>query len=574
MFSNPKLFWNFVNSKRISKETPSEFHYDGNSTTSGIEIANMFADYFSKVYSNKQCPNFNNNNLYPPNRNITNYYITISDVYLHLNSLDINKGPGPDGIPPAFLKHCSFILARPLHLIFNLSLSLGILPEFWKVSYLTPIYKTGDRDLVINYRPISILNTIPKVFENILSKYLTAELSSLIIINQFGFMAGRSTELNLLTYVDFLSSALERGSQVHAIYTDFSKAFDRVNHVVLLSKLSGMGVGGPMLDWIESYLTGRSQIVKFNNFKSQNIPVPSGVPQGSHLGPLLFILFVNDLWSCFEHSQFLLFADDLKLYMEVSSSDDCLRLQSDIDRLASWCSANGMDLNASKCYSILFHRSRAAVEYPYYINNNILLNVPEIRDLGILVNSRLSFTTHIERSISKSLKLLGFVKRIAGDFTNVRAIKQLYNSLIRPHLEYGSCVWNPHYNVHKRNIESVQHKFLKFIAYKLNMPNLSYSQLESHIQISTLEERRNTRDLKMLYNVLHCKYSSPMLLGRIGLHVPSRETRSRNTFFIPNNRTNYGQNSFISRSCKLANEYPSIDFFQREYTFLKQLSAI
>ena len=572
--TNPKQFWNYVNSKRKSGDAPSEFHWNENSSDSGSEIANMFANYFSQVYSGKYCPDRQRPPFEYNNTSATEYHFLISDIYLHLNSLDINKGPGPDGLPPLLLKHCSFVLARPLHIIFNLSISKGIFPEFWKLSYITPIYKSGKKDLITNYRPISILSTIPKVFEHILTKYLTSILSPMIISSQFGFQAGKNTELNLLTYVDFITEALERGSQVHSIYTDFAKAFDRVNHTVLLSKLESAGVGGSLFSWIESWLTGRSQMVRFNNFLSKDIPVPSGVPQGSHLGPLLFNIFINDLGLRFEHSHFLLFADDLKLYMEISSSDDCLKLQSDLDHLVTWCNNNGMELNTSKCYSIIFHKSRTAFEQPYLIGNTVLSNVSEIKDLGLVLDSKLTFIPHIQSASSKSLQLLGFVRRVTSEFTNVSAIKQLYCSLVRTHLEYSSCVWNPCYNIHIENIERVQHKFLKFIAFKLNTPQLTYQQLETNTHIKSLKQRRDLRDLKMLYSILHSEYSCPSLLYKIGLHVPSRETRQRNTFSIPAHRTNYGLNNFISRSSRLANENPALDFFLSNSVFMKQLGAL
>lgn len=574
LFTNPKQFWNYVNSKRKNRDSPSEFQYNGSISTSGVEVANMFAHHFSRVYSCKPCPNFQGPHFEFNNTNASEYNIPISDVYSHLNSLDINRGPGPDGIPPLLLKHCSFILARPLHTIFNLSLAQGTFPEFWKLSYLTPIHKSGKKDLITNYRPISILSTIPKVFEQIITKFLNFLFSPFIVPRQFGFQTGKNTELNLLAYVDFISGALEVGSQVHSIYTDFSKAFDKVNHMILLSKLEGLGVGGPLLSWVRGYLTGRSQIVRFNNFQSKCIQVPSGVPQGSHLGPLFFNLFINDLGSHFKYSQFLLFADDLKLFMKISSPQDCWKLQSDLNGLVEWCKSNGMELNASKCHSISFCKTRSGLEQPYVIENNILTNVSEIRDLGLIMDSKLTFIPHIQNTITKSLQLLGFIKRITSEFTNTNAIKQLYCSLIRSHLEYSSCVWNPCYNVHTQNIERVQHKFLKYMAFKLNTQHLTYTQLESDIQIKSLEQRRNLKDLNMLYNLLNNKYNCSLLLDKIGLHVPSRETRLRNTFSIPPHRTNYGQNSFISRSGRLANEHPTLDFFSNRSEFIKKLNTV
>ena len=176
--------------------------------------------------------------------------------------------------------------------------------------------------------------------------------------------------------------------KVHSIYTDFSKAFDRVNHGVLIKRLEKLGVGGSLLRWSLSYLTGRTQTIYINNFRSSQILVSSGVPQGSHLGPLLFNLFTNNIISCFNHCLYLLFADD------------CLSLQKDLDRLSLWCQTNGMELNVQKCKVIKFHKTRANTNFVYQINGNPLECVDQIHDLGVLFCSRLDFSSHIDTIIS------------------------------------------------------------------------------------------------------------------------------------------------------------------------------
>lgn len=572
IFSNLKQFWSFVNNKRNNNHYPSEFTYENRKSCTGQDIANMFADYFATVYSKNTRNTFSDeisiNNLY-----ISNHNILISQIYTKLSSLDINKGPGPDGLPAIFLKYCSFNLSRPLFHIFNLSLSTGVFPDFWKVSFITPIFKTGDRSLVTNYRPISILSIIPKVFESLVCDFLTPRLDSLLIDQQFGFRPRKSTELNLLTHVDYLSDALESGLQVDTIYTDFSKAFDRVSHSVLLLKLKTMGLGEPLLSWFKSYLSHRRQIVRIGNFHSYEIENPSGVPQGSHLGPILFNIFINDIHECVQYSQFQLFADDLKLSRQVLDLGDCELLQRDVDSLVDWCGRNEMALNPSKCKVITFHRTRNPTNFEYSINNTPLERISEVRDLGVTLDTSLNFISHLSGIVSRALQMLGFIKRCTVDFNNIAAFKWLYCALVRPYLEYASCVWSPYYNVHKNALERVQHKFLKHAAYKMHLIDYTYEEILSELNMTTILTRHHKRDLITLFNILHDISSAPVLLSKINLHVPSRTTRSISSFSIPLHRTNYGYNAYISRASRLANSHNQIDFFCTPNQFLAQLKG-
>lgn len=570
---NVKNFWKFVNSKKSSCSLPSVMHYNNFTSSSGMEIANLFAEYFSKTYSVENCV-LHDTTLPSGDVNLSQFSIPISSIYEKLSKLDITKGPGPDGLPPSLIKHCSFLLSRPLFHIFNLSLKSGTFPAFWKVSFVTPILKSGDRSQVNNYRPISILSCIPKVFESFVCDFLSAGLQGCFIDQQFGFLSHRSTELNLLTFTDFLLESLEEGYSVHAVYTDFTKAFDRVDHAILISKLHGLGIQGKFLEWLSSYLTERIQLVRIQGFQSKEIKVPSGVPQGSHLGPLLFNIYVNDIASCFVSARFLMFADDLKLYMKFKHIDNYLNMQADLDRLSHWCEMNGMELNVQKCRLMVFSRNRDISDQIYTINGRPLESVSQIKDLGVILDSNLSFVPHISESVSRSLRMLGFVKRCTKDFLAVRSIKLLFCSLVRPHLDYCSCVWSPHYNVHIQAIERVQHKFLRFISFREHQAvnEINYSDVESSLNITTLQVRRMHKDLTLFYSLLHSHSFSPELLGKIDIHVPSRQTRLVQPFQIRPHRTNYGYNSYLSRSARFANRYSDrLDCFGNIKAFGSQL---
>ena len=243
-------------------------------------------------------------------------------------------------------------------MLFEKPLSEGYLPNIWKTSFITPVYKSDNRSNVKNYRPISIMSIIPKLFEKIITKKLTYICKNIIIEEQHGFREKRSTETNLLIIQNYLIDKIESNSQVDVIYTDFAKAFDTVSHIILLQKLKCLGIHGIFLEWIKNYLTNRKQKVRYKSFISIDINVSSGVPQGSHLGPLLFLLFINDIIFQLLNCKFLLFADDLKIYLEIKSIEDCIIFQECLDLLLEWSNANKLYFNPKKCKVMRYTKTR------------------------------------------------------------------------------------------------------------------------------------------------------------------------------------------------------------------------
>ena len=227
-------------------------YYGSSSATSYSAVANLFATYFGSVYTSPsgRSPVSNTNHLSFNSLHFNSLSITIGEIFSKLNALDINKGPGADGIPPLLLKQCSFIISRPLWNIFNASLTSGIFPSAWKSSLVTPVFKARDRSDLRNYRPISKLSILLKIFENIVTDTLSSQLTSFLCVEQHGFVTKRSTTTNLAVYHSFVSRALDEGLQVDTVYTDFQKAFDTVDHSVLLQKLSRWGFCGILLTWV------------------------------------------------------------------------------------------------------------------------------------------------------------------------------------------------------------------------------------------------------------------------------------------------------------------------------------
>ncbi|RVE55239.1 hypothetical protein evm_000137 [Chilo suppressalis] len=263
-----------------------------------------------------------------------------------LSKIDESKGAGPDGIPPLFLKRTAKYIALPLKIILAKSIATGVFPDLLMEANIIPVFKKGDNNNVKNYRPISIVNAISKLFEKIICPFLTSHFKNIIHANQHGFCKNKSTATNLVSYVNELTKSIDSGVEIDSIYTDFSSAFDKVDHNILFMKLKRYGIHGPLLLWLRSYLEHRLLRVVVNGYKSKPFLTSSGVPQGSILGPILFLVFINDIPNKIRYSSCSLFADDLKLYRPIKNEEDILLLQKDLDSVSEWCVDNGMTLNA------------------------------------------------------------------------------------------------------------------------------------------------------------------------------------------------------------------------------------
>ena len=234
-----------------------------------------------------------------------------------------------------------------------------------------------------------------KLFDGIITKQLSKLFNPLFALEQHGFVAARSTETNLAFEFEFVYSAFSKYSQVDTFYNDLLKAFDSVNHNLLLRKLENYGVVGNMLKWIESYFKGRSAQTRIKNHVSDPFDILSGVPQGSHLGPLLFIIFINDITQVVKYSKIFLYADDAKIFKNIKSVLDCIKLQRDIDAVAEWCSSNALKLNIEKCHTMNFCNNYNQIEYPYSIGNSLISKVNSLKDLGVVIDSKLNFKKHV-----------------------------------------------------------------------------------------------------------------------------------------------------------------------------------
>jgi hypothetical protein len=559
--SNPRKFYSYVDYKKKAHNLPNTMQLDENVLSNESEISNKFAQFFESVYADKLA--FDKDEFdYIENTgcNLTNMIISHDELLKELLSLDGNKNAGPDNIPPIFLKKLGHLLVLPLLSIFNASLAKGVFPDRWKISSICPIFKSGDRKNIKNYRGIAILSAIPKLFEKIVTSKLYDHLLSSISIHQHGFMKGRSAATNLSDYTSFILLEMEKGNQVDAVYTDFSKAFDKVDHGLLVHKLSKIGVNGSLLNWISSYLTNRKQFVRINNTRSDLINVTSGVPQGSHLGPLLFSAFINDLTIKFENCKFLLFADDLKIYVSIDNFSDHQSLQSNLNVLDTWCRANGMVLNVSKCCVISFSRRRQNSVYDYFIGNSKLVRSELVKDLGVLMDTKLSFKQQVDRVYFQAKCKLGFVKRMSKEFNDPYVTKALYCSLVRPTLEYCSIIWSPMYECDIKRLESVQKQFLIFALRSLPWDNRSFQRppYTSRLQLltmKTLQSRRLLTEALFAYDLVNKNINSEYICSKITINTSTRVLRNKKFLIEKQFRSNYSANEPFNRCSKSFNQF-------------------
>ena len=353
---DPKGIWSTLK-KLLPKpsKTPNNIEIDEKITTFPSKIANHFNSYFATIGSKLgESLQTNLQSVWTSATCSSSKFqpIQIPSVLNELKSLRVNKGAGLDNIPPRLLKAAADIIAPSLTYIFNLSLSKGVFPQDFKVAKVTPLFKSGSRDQVGNYRPISVLPIATKVFEKEVHKQLYKYLTdnNLLHPSQHGFRRKRSTQTALIKVVDNWLTNIDKGQVTAVVFLDLAKAFDIVKHNILVRKLETLGVTGPDLDWFSSYLDNRQQQVFYNGVFSSTEHILSGVPQGSCLGPLRFLVYINDLPCCISHSTVNFFADDTALYYSSNNADEILRrLNVDLENISKWIKLNGLALNPKKC---------------------------------------------------------------------------------------------------------------------------------------------------------------------------------------------------------------------------------
>ena len=503
---DPKSFWKtvkFLNKKQKSIPTLSQGEIVASTS---IDKTKMLNKFFCSCFNTDFPPLTSKCIQHQSNPIQESLLCTEDEVHQLLLSLDVSKSNGPDGILPTMLKHTAGSITSSLTKVLNLSIRLGQLPSQWKQSLIVPIPKTSSADSPSCYRPISLLPVVSKILERHICDLLQDHLQSLNFISdkQWGFQEGRSTVTALIKCTDDWLKELEVGNDICAVFFYFRKAFDLVPHEPHFQKLSSLNLDDCILNWLHDYLCNRLQAVIVDGDESENSSVLSGVPQGSVLGPLLFLIYINDLTNVVVHrnSNVNMFADDVLLYHTISCPDDYLDAQHSISTIEHWSSDNHLQLNALKCKCMTISRKKEPITplHDLVLNNGTLEKVQSYKYLGLLLTVDLSWSSHIASICLKARKILGLLYRRFYGNVNQDVLKQLYLSLVRPHLEYGCHVWKPHLENDKRELEKVQ-KFACRIA--TAHWDDSYDNLLHLLNLQPLQERRIHARLGMLYRIIY-----------------------------------------------------------------------
>ena len=424
-----------------------------------------------------------------------------------LKKLKNKLSSGPDGIPPIIFKNLANQLAYPLAVMFNIFMQSGSVPSIWKRAIVIPIYKKGSSSIPKNYRPISLTCVGSKIFETAIKSVLVPflERKNLLSENQHGFRPRHSTCLNLLESLNDWTENLDLKANTYVAHVDFARAFDSVSLPKLMHKLNWAGVEGQIYLCLKSLLLGRSQSVKIGNHFSNYAAVSSGVPQGSVLGPILFIFYIDDISEGMHRNSVpKLYADDLKAYISSNDDKDCKFFKETLLKISNWSDKWQLHISCEKSKWLSISNKNGP--HGNHLSDNVFelagVNLPqtnEVLDLGVIFNSRLNFSDHISSIVTKAKQRLFLLNKIFIS-KNPHIMILAFKTYVIPLLEYCSQVWNPQNLDDVRRLESVQRKFTKRLS---GYQGLNYAARLDKASLPTLELRRLRADLHLCYKILH-----------------------------------------------------------------------
>ena len=519
---NKRPFYAYLKNKTKTRSNVGPLKLNNVLTSDDEQVAKILNEYFCSVFTKEDETHIPNCNITPPISTIEDIVITEDMVKDKIKKLKPHSAKGPDNITPRLLIDNMDSLAIPLCIIYRKSMSSGLVPIDWRTANVTPIFKKGAKTKAENYRPVSLTSIPCKMFESIIKDPLINHLldNHLIKNTQHGFLSNKSVTTNLLEFLEKITEMFDNNKPLGTIYLDFAKAFDKVPKQRLIKKFEAHGVKRNVLKCIHNWLTGRKLRVVLNGKSSDWCDVTSGVPQGSVLGPLAFIVFINDIDGCTDNHMIISkFADDTKLsHQQV----DHHHIQEALDKLVVWADTWGMAFNTAKCK--VLHIGRNNTEHVYNMRGADLTVVDHETDLGIITQKNLRPGLQCKEAAKKARIVLGQITR-AFTFRDRHIFVRLYKQYIRPHLEFAVPVWSPWTQGDIELLEKIQIRMVGMVS---GLKGRNYQEKLKELGLQTLETRRRRFDMIQTFKILKGfdRVDSSTWFETVGNEPPRRTRQS------------------------------------------------
>jgi len=505
--TNSKYFFKYANKKSKVREIIGPLNTDSEGIASEPkDVAETLNLQYKKAFSQPKLESVVDNveEFFGSESSALNgIEFTIEDVKEAMKSFRQDASPGPDFFPAAVLKNCSESLSEPLFHLFRRSLNSGQICSIFKEAIITPLYKGGDRAKPGNYRPVALTSHVGKCLEKVVRKHLVRFLEENNLMNpsQHGFRGGRSTVSQLIEHIESVIEGLEEGGNVDVVYLDFSKAFDKVDHGVLLHEIRRLGIGGKLGTWLHSFLTGRTQKVSVEKVLSDACKVVSGVPQGTVLGPILFLIMLRTIDEGILYSIVGSFADDSKILKPIQDVEDTNKMQTDLTAVYEWAKDVNMELNGNKFQLLRYGPIQNLKDSTKYkdTSGEDICEEKSAKDLGIVLSSDGRYDLHTSKVVTKSRQMCGWIFR-TFQTRELTPMMTLYKTMVLSRLDYCSILWHPTGKALVDEVESIQRLFTRRIS---GLGSLSYWERLETLKLYSIQRRHERYMIIYMFKILH-----------------------------------------------------------------------